>query len=132
MDPITEEMRRMVEEQRVSYVATANKDGKPNVSPKGSIKVLDERTLVFADLFSEKTRRNLLENPQVAVTVADAKKFQGYQFKGRAELIEKGPLFDAMAAELRKLPMKLPDPKYLVKIHVEEIYDLRPGAQGKC
>jgi hypothetical protein len=129
---ITEEMREVVEGQRASYVATATKDGRPNVSPKGTLRVLDDQTLVFADLFSEKTRRNLQENPQIAVTVADEKRFVGYQFRGTAELIDKGPLFDAMAEELKNHPMNLPKARYLVKIRVEEIFDLRPGAKEKC
>jgi hypothetical protein len=44
------------------WVATAAKDGTPNLSIKGSLRVLDEEHLVFADLSSLKTRRNLEEN----------------------------------------------------------------------
>jgi hypothetical protein len=38
-------------------------DGKPNLSPKGSLKVWDDETVVFADIASPGTMRNLLTNP---------------------------------------------------------------------
>lgn len=37
-----------------------------------------------------------------------------------------------MIEELKNHPMNLPRAKYLVKIHVEEIFDLRPGSKEKC
>ena len=45
------------------WVATAAKDGTPNVSIKGSLRVLDDEHLVFADIFSMKTRKNLPRKP---------------------------------------------------------------------
>ena len=38
---ITEEMARMVTELRLCYVATVTPDGKPNLSPKDSLCVID-------------------------------------------------------------------------------------------
>lgn len=36
---LTEEMQRLVEEQRLALVATVCPDGTPNLSPKGTIAV---------------------------------------------------------------------------------------------
>ena len=47
---------------KLAWVATASRDGEPNVTPKGSLKLLDDQHVVFADLFSLKTRKNLEEN----------------------------------------------------------------------
>ena len=44
-----------------------------------------------------------------------------------AEGAEAGPLFDKAKEDLKKAPMQLPDPKYVAKITVEEIYDQSPG-----
>jgi uncharacterized protein len=112
---------------KLGWVATTGVDGMPNVTPKGTIRVHDEQTLVFADLFSLKTRENLLKNPKVAVTVIDQEKVQGYQFKGKAELIDAGPLFEQFKADLKKSPKSLPEPKYMAKITIEEIFDQSPG-----
>ena len=40
---------------KLAWVATASTDGMPNVTPKGSLKLLDDTHVVFADLFSLKT-----------------------------------------------------------------------------
>lgn len=46
------EMRRVVDEQRLGYVATVGPDGTPNLSPKGTTAVWDDGHLVFAHLHS--------------------------------------------------------------------------------
>jgi len=112
---------------KLGWVATADQEGLPNVTPKGTIQVLDDNTIIFADLFSLKTRDNLQKNPKVAVTVIDQEKFAGYQFKGKAELIDAGPVYEKVKEELKKAPRPLPEPKYVAKITVEAIYDQSPG-----
>jgi hypothetical protein len=112
------------------WVATASKAGMPNVAIKGSLRVLDDEHLVFADLFSLKTRKNLLENPQVAVMVYDGESRTGYSLKGQAELIAQGPVFDQMTEAIRQHPAHLPPPKYVVKITVEGIFDQSVGPEA--
>ena len=115
------------------WVATASREGMPNVAIKGSLRVLDDEHLVFVDLFSLKTRKNLEENPKVAVMVADNDSRKGYIFKGTAELISKGPLYDQAVEDVKKRPGPLPQPKYVVKITVDSIFDqsLGPDAGKK-
>src|SRR5271157_3145448 len=79
---------------KMGWVATATPEGVPNVTPKGTLRVLDDEHVIFADLFSLKTRQNLEQNPKVAVTVVDASSHKGYQIKGTAELVSSGPLFE--------------------------------------
>lgn len=112
---------------KLGWVATVDKNGMPNVTPKGTIQVLDESTIIFADLFSVKTRENLVNNPNVAVTLVDHEKAAGYQFKGKAELLDSGPVYDNVKEALKKAPKPLPEPKYVAMITVEEIYDQSPG-----
>jgi predicted pyridoxine 5'-phosphate oxidase superfamily flavin-nucleotide-binding protein len=115
---------------KMAWVATASPEGVPNATPKGTVRVIDDEHLVFADLFSRKTRENLLKNPKVAVTVIDEKSHKGYQIKGVAELLTAGDLFDQMAAELKKAPMKLPPATYVVKITVDSVYDQSVGPEA--
>jgi hypothetical protein len=112
---------------KLAWVATAAADGTPNATPKGSLRLLDEQHLLFADLFSLKTRQNLQQNPKVSVTVIDPSTNAGFQIKGTAELVESGPLYDQVAQELRQRSAALPLPKYVVKISVEAIYDQSAG-----
>jgi predicted pyridoxine 5'-phosphate oxidase superfamily flavin-nucleotide-binding protein len=123
MGKLTDEMKEMITGFMPAYVATADKSGKPNVSPKGSIRVLDDDTLIFADILSPNTRANLEENPQVSIDVVNIKGMKGFQFKGNVELLTSGPIFDGMVEGLKNNPAtsKLPPPKYVVKVAVEEV-----------
>ena len=127
MAKLTEEMRNLIETQKVCFVATADRQGRPNVSPKGSIYVVDDETLAFADLYSQKTRENLRSNPHIAVAVADLKALRGYQFRGKAELLTEGNVYNDVLCYIQTLPMNLPDPQYVVRIKIEEIFDLSLG-----
>ena len=112
---------------KMGWVATASKSGEPNVTPKGTVRVLDDQHVVFADLFSLKTRANLEQNPRVAVTVIDPGTAKGYQIKGRAELLTSGQEFEETAGQLAKSPKAMPPLHYLVKITVEAVFDQGVG-----
>lgn len=112
------------------WIATAARDGTPNVSIKGSLRLLDDEHLVFADIFSLKTRKNLQENPKVAIMVFEDGSRRGYMFKGAAELFASGPLYDQTAENLKRVMPPLPAPKYVVKVSVESIYDQSAGPNG--
>ena len=128
MTKISQEIQEFIK-GKMAWVSTASRDGIPNATPKGSVRVIDDEHLVFADLFSRKTRENLKANPKAAVTVIDEKSHKGYQLKGTGELLTAGPLFDQMAEQLKKAP-GMPPLSYVVKITVDSIYDqsVRPDA----
>ena len=129
MAKIPAEVQEFVK-NKTAWVATASPDGMPNTTPKGSVRVLDDEHIIFADLYSLKTRENLQKNPKVAVTVIDNEKYKGYQFKGAAQLVESGPVFDKVVEELKKAPMQLPHPKYVVIITVDSVYDQSVGPKA--
>ena len=54
MAKLTDEMKTMLERQ-LAIVATASKDGAPNVGPKGSLYAVDEETLVYSEGTLQKT-----------------------------------------------------------------------------
>lgn len=123
MAMIEDEHKSLIEEVGLCFVATASSDGAPNVSPKGSIMVVDEEHLAFADIMSPGTRANLEENKRVAIFVCKPEKFQGFQFKGTVELSKEGALFDQLAAAVKKKGVKQPV-QNAVKIKVEEVLKL--------
>jgi hypothetical protein len=112
---------------KLAWVATASRDGEPNVTPKGTLKLMDEHHVLFADLFSLKTRKNLQENTKVAVTVVDAATGKGYQLKGTAEVIDSGVLFEDTSKQLKESPKGLPPLRHVVKITVEAVFDQSVG-----
>jgi predicted pyridoxine 5'-phosphate oxidase superfamily flavin-nucleotide-binding protein len=87
-------MKRIVEEQRLGFVATVCHDGTPNLSPKGTTAVWDDDHLVFANIRSEGTLSNLRRNPSVEVNVVDPFVRKGYRFKGVANILESGASYD--------------------------------------
>jgi predicted pyridoxine 5'-phosphate oxidase superfamily flavin-nucleotide-binding protein len=86
-------MKELVERQRLGFVATVCPDGSPNLSPKGTVCVLDDDHLIFADIRSPGTVSNLLTNPHVEVNVVDHFVRKGYRFKGTAQVIDMGDDF---------------------------------------
>ena len=72
--------------QRLCFAATVTPEGRPNLSPKGSIRVLDERHLFFLDLASPGTVRNLRANPWIELNIVDPISRRGYRFRGHASL----------------------------------------------
>jgi uncharacterized protein len=93
MAPLTEAMMAMVRKQRLGYVATISPDGFPKVSPKGSLTVWDSEHLVFADIESPNTVRNLARNPRTEINVVDPYVRKGFRFTGTAEVLHAGELY---------------------------------------
>jgi len=112
-------------EKKLTFVATADKSGIPNVGPKGSTMVVDDDTLAYSESTGDKTLRNLEQNPHISVLIFDDEKREGYQFKGSAELLKKGPLFETISE--RQAKRKRPLPKVVVKIILTEIYTFKTG-----
>jgi predicted pyridoxine 5'-phosphate oxidase superfamily flavin-nucleotide-binding protein len=83
---LSDDMKRVVLEQRLGFAATVCADGTPNLSPKGTTTVLDDEHLLFADIHSPGTVRNLEQNPVIELNVVDPIVRKGYRFKGCAEL----------------------------------------------
>jgi hypothetical protein len=96
MGILTDDMKRVVTEQRLGFYATVCADGTPNLSPKGTTAVWDDDHLVFADLRSPQTIANLKANPAIEVNVVDPIVRKGYRFKGSATVLESGSDYEAI------------------------------------
>jgi hypothetical protein len=93
---LDDDMQRVVDAQRLAYVASVCADGTPNLSPKGTTAVWDAGHLVFAHLYSHGTVANIESGRSVVeVNVVDPIRRKGYRFKGRAAVHRDGPEFDA-------------------------------------
>ena len=83
MGILTDDMKRIVCEQRLGYVATVCPDGTPNLSPKGTTAVWDDDHLMFADIRTPQSVQNIEQKPAGEVNVVDPLVRKGYRFKGR-------------------------------------------------
>src|SRR6185437_11336348 len=97
-DRITPELAKFIAEQDTAFLATATKDGAPYLQhrggPKGFIKIIDEKTLGFADYRGNRqylTLANLSENDRAFLFLLDPARRQRIKFWGRARVVENEP-----------------------------------------
>jgi general stress protein 26 len=94
------DMRAVIESAHLVFAATVTPDGRPNVSPKGTIRVFDAARLFFLDIASPRTRENLRRNPAIELNVIDQISRRGYRFSGRASLHAGDDIFAAATARV--------------------------------
>jgi predicted pyridoxine 5'-phosphate oxidase superfamily flavin-nucleotide-binding protein len=98
---LTDDMKRVVLQQRLAFVATVCADNTPNLSPKGTIAVWDDDHLVFANIRSPQTVSNLRRNAAIEINVVDPMVRKGYRFKGTATVLDAGEVHEAVIAYFR-------------------------------
>ena len=119
---IPKDLAEFIGERDSFYLATANANGQPYIQhrggPKGFLKVLDERTIAFADFAGNRqyiTIGNLSENKQAFLFLMDYPSQTRVKIWGTAEVVENDP----------RLVKELSDPSYkgkperVIRFHVE-------------
>jgi len=131
MAQIPEKVKELFKKQQTFVIATSSKDGIPNAVPMGTVKMLDDETIVISNQFWKKTLQNLNENPELAITFWEG--FKGYQIKGNCELMTEGKVFEETAAWTKEVGKKLGMPlisKGVALIKVKEVYSVTPGPEA--
>lgn len=92
---ITPELKAEIEAQTSVFLATANRDGQPYIQhrggPAGFLRVLDERTIGFADFAGNRqyiTQGNLSDNPKVHLFLIDYAHRRRIKVWGTARVVE--------------------------------------------
>lgn len=124
---LTEEMMDAIEKNLV-FVATVSKEGVPNVVPIGFARPLDEKTILIADNYMNKTIKNLEDNHKLSLIVQDAKSLP-YQFKGTVKIFKSGEYFDQVVDWAQNVMSEL-EPKSAILFKVEDIYSVKPGPEA--
>lgn len=123
MGILTQEIKEFVRKQKLGYVATVCPDGTPNLSPKGTTTVWDDDHLVFADIHSPGTVENLLLNPSIEINIVDIFVRKGYRFKGKGQVLSRGPLFEEIITFYKNAGSKY-SINNIVLIKVERVLSL--------
>jgi predicted pyridoxine 5'-phosphate oxidase superfamily flavin-nucleotide-binding protein len=92
---VTPDLAQFLAEARSFYLATASAEGQPYVQhrggPPGFLRVLDERTLAFADFKGNRqyiTTGNLAENARAYIFVMDYAQRRRVKLWGKARVVE--------------------------------------------
>ena len=95
---IDDALAGFIAEQRSFYLATANDEGQPYIQhrggPKGFLRVLDDKTLAFADFSGNKqyiTTGNLADNPKAFIFLMDYANRRRVKIWGTARAVEDDP-----------------------------------------
>ena len=96
MASLTEEIIKAWDDKTGPVIlTTVDKSGKPNSIYATCISRYDESTLVVADNYFDKTRKNILDGSKASILFI-TKGGTSYQVKGSIELLTKGEIFDDM------------------------------------
>jgi predicted pyridoxine 5'-phosphate oxidase superfamily flavin-nucleotide-binding protein len=95
---ITPDLAKFIAVQTSAFLGTASADGQPYIQhrggPPGFLKVLDDRTLAFADFTGNRqyiTLGNLTDNPKAFLFLIDYQNRQRVKIWGEARVIEDDP-----------------------------------------
>ena len=93
---LTQEMRDLIDSALANkmpcILATASKDGVPNVGFRGSLMVFDDESLAYWERGQQTSLRNLLENPRAMVLFRNPETRVAWRFLGTATIHRDGPL----------------------------------------
>lgn len=117
---LTDDMKRLIDEQRLGFFATVCADGSPNLSPKGTIAVWDDNHIAFGNIRSPRTLQNLRLNRNIEVNVVDPFTRKGYRFKGIASILDTGPAYDRAIEFYRARGSKVSAFREVVLIEIRE------------
>lgn len=106
-DALTEVDRDWLASSPFCMLATADADGRCDVSPKGDpagqlVHVIDDRTLAIAERPGNRRAdgyRNILANPQVGLNFLIPGRGDTLRVNGRARLVSDAPFFDEMVVK---------------------------------
>ena len=101
-----------------------------NAVPKGSLRAVSEDVIAFADIFGDKTNKNLQLNKKVSALAFKMNPVAGYQIKGTFLGFQtSGELFDRFAKEVKeKITL---DIRAVGTIRVDDVYAVAPPEPGK-
>ena len=100
---MTKEVLQAIEKSVLCWLATADAEGMPNVSPK-EVFCAHKGYLAIAQIASPGSVRNIRVNPLVSVSFIDVFVQKGYKLKGRASILQpEDGEYEPVARKLREI-----------------------------
>jgi len=126
MVKLNADMKEAFTKMKIFPVATASKDGTPNVIPLGMVELHDDETIWITDNFMNKSLSNLRTNPKIAIYIWGPEIKGCFQIKGVTAIKNSGPEYDEMKAGVNRKRPELPA-RSLVIVKITEIFECKPG-----
>ncbi len=128
MAKMTQQMADIFRATKTFMLATASKDGVPNVAPMGMVILQDDlETIWIVDNYMNKTLCNMLDNPVAAISIVEpGAPPVSFEFKGKVTIENSGADYEKTVAFAHSKSDKYPA-KNLIKIKIDEIYCETPG-----
>jgi uncharacterized protein len=126
MVKLNAEMKEAFSKMKIFPVATASKDGTPNVIPLGIVELVDDETIWITDNFMNKSLSNLRTNPKIAIYIWGPEIKGCFQIKGVTSIKTSGKEYDEMKAKINKKRPELPA-RSLVIVKITEVFECKPG-----
>lgn len=127
MAKVTEEIKESLKTTKIAYLATATKDGGPNVVPIAAVKFLDDETLLISDQYFGKTLNNLKENPKIALTWWGDK--DGFQIKADITIHTDDDIFREDVQWVKSIKDTL-NPKSAIVAKITAVYAVKSGTDA--
>jgi predicted pyridoxine 5'-phosphate oxidase superfamily flavin-nucleotide-binding protein len=127
MTLLTKEMKDSIASQ-LNMVVTADIAGNPQAGPKGSIRVLNDKQIIYNESTGKQAWNNIISTGKLAITSVDRKKLKGYRFEGEVEYFQKGQQFKEAKNFAKN--KHISQPIAAVVLTIERIYDIGVGAHS--
>ena len=129
MAKLTAEMKEAFGKMKIFPVATASKDGTPNVVPIGVVELVSDDTIWITDNFMHKSLENLKANPKIAIYIWGPEIKGCFQIKGHATVKTSGTDFDAMKAKINAKNPAMPALSLII-VKITEVFNCQPGPEA--
>jgi len=130
MTKLTDEMKTILKKMRFVSLATASKDGTPNVVPIGMLILQpDDETIWVVDNYMNKTVSNLKSNPKASFFIWDPEFSNSYQIKGTVTIENSGSDYEKAVKYAHEKRETFPA-KNLLKMKIADIYYVTPGPKA--
>jgi len=126
MVKLNADMKEAFAKMKIFPVATASKDGTPNVIPLGMVELHDDETIWITDNFMNKTISNLRTNPKIALYIWGPEIKGCFQIKGVTSIRNSGPEYEEMRAGVNRKRPELPA-RSLIIVKITEVFECKPG-----
>lgn len=126
MVTLTTEMKEVFAKTKPYAIATASKNGIPNVAPIATVQIVADDTIWIGDNYMVKTLANVRENPHMALYIWDPEKKRCFQIKGIVTVKTSGPDYEKIKAQIKAKGPHYPA-KGLLILKIMEIFDCTPG-----